>query len=213
MADLDEQLMRPDAAAGEPAPGPAAPDGGDGDFGLEFEEDGAAPFGGDADEPAFEPEQSVGILADEPDAADAVPVLTGRSGPELSDADLALVLGWADASAPWVASLDEPEKRRNRRAGTRHAVSARATVRRAGDDGPGVAADGPETVQLRNVAPGGVCALHATAMRPGDTFWLTLRSADARALARTIDRRCTVVRCEPGGTGRALYNVAARFVA
>ena len=32
-------------------------------------------------------------------------------------------------------------------------------------------------------------------------------------LARTIDRRCTVLRCEPGGTGMAFYKVAARFVA
>jgi hypothetical protein len=50
-------------------------------------------------------------------------------------------------------------------------------------------------------------------MQPGETFWLTLRSADARNISRTIDRRCTVLRCEPGGTGLALFSVAAQFVA
>jgi hypothetical protein len=130
-----------------------------------------------------------------------------RAGPELSDDELAWTLGWPAPTS--CGSGTACPDQRNRRHAARHSVSARASIRPSGDR----AVD--ETVQLRNLSAGGVNALHARPMRPGDTFWITLRSADPRAasLARTIDRRCTVLRCERGGSGRALFSIAARFVA
>jgi hypothetical protein len=189
------------------APGDADPDA-PADFGLEFEEHngGTVTTGGAETHPAE------GIAAD-PFFASLHTV-----GPELSPADLAWALGWPAAAASWGAADDPAESaHRNRRGGLRHAVHSRATVRRAvaSGSGPEVAAAASETVRLRNLSAGGVSALHGSAMRPGDTFWIALRNPDSPAadVARTIDRRCTVLRCEPGGAGRVLFNVAARFVA
>jgi hypothetical protein len=130
----------------------------------------------------------------------------GEDSPELTGGELASVLGWPQSVSPW--SEPAPSGRRNRRSATRHAISGRACVR------VGSAEHAAETVQLRNLSSGGFSALHARPLRPGDTFWITLRSPEDRAasLSRGIERRCRVLRCESGGTGRVMFSIAAQFI-
>jgi hypothetical protein len=180
--------------------GPEAND----DLGLEFEEE-AAPY------PAPPPRAPSEQLADA--TVEAPEAMTSQLGtPELSDDELAWALG---SPAPMsLRSRSISSCHRNRRRAARHAVSTRAVVRTASADGD-VISDCGETVQLRNLSTGGINALHARPLRRGDTFWITLRSPEAlsTSLARTVRRRCMVLRCEAGGSGGALFSVAARFVA
>ena len=164
----------------------------DGDLGLEFEADDAAPT-----------------------ACIAGAMSTSvHDEPKLSDEELSLVMGWPTPSSPW-NDVTGPLPR-NRRDAARHPISTRALVRvTSAAEASAEDAEETRTVQLRNLSVGGVSALHAHPLRPGDAFRITLRGPDTRAasLARTVERRCTVLRCEPGGTGSAMFSIAAQFVA
>jgi len=168
------------------------------DLGLEFEDEAPPPSSTPAGkEPGERTETSPASQTE------AGP--TPQLGPELSDDELAFALGWPSAASPW--NEPAPIVRKNRRGAARHALSTRAMV--------GISSGDTETVQLRNLSTGGVCALHSRPLRRGETFRITLRSPSAHAasLARTIERRCIVLRCEAGGTGMAMYRIAAQFVA
>lgn len=183
------------------------------DFGLEFEDEGESPATAAPTPPAEKPaEQHSGSTSG--DASDATAIQ--RSGADLSDEELAWVLGRPTVASSWNEPV--PSVRSKPRAAPRYAVSTRASVRVASAadfSRTAVGAGETETVRLRNLSVGGVSAFHAHPLRPGDTFWITLRSPDDRAasLARNIDRRCTVLRCEPGGTGNMMFSIAAQFIA
>jgi hypothetical protein len=186
------------------------------DFGLSFEEahTSAAPSFAAAGDATDERDLHLvrETLIPTGDGCDRIVATLPPASPELSGEELAWALGQPTAISAEAEAA--PAARRNRRAALRYAAFARASVRRIeAEQDIDVQVD--ETVQLRNLSAGGVSSLHARPLKPGDTFWITLRSPDARAasLARTIERRCTVLRCEPGGTGRAMFSVAARFLA
>jgi hypothetical protein len=182
------------------------PPGAVGDFGLDFEEELAAQ---ETSSPAPLPPAAPAPIkrTAERSSGPAAEDTSGRGGTaELTAEELAWALGWEAATSPWTER--PPAVRRNRRTAARHAVSTRASVKVA-------SAGAAETAQLTNLSTGGVSALLDRPLRRGDTFWITLRSPGAHAavVARTVSRRCQVLRCERGGTGKAMYGIAAQFVA
>src|SRR4051794_21563194 len=132
--------------------------------------------------------------------------------PELSEDELAWALGWPAPMS--LRSQTIFPRHRSRRGATRHPTSTRACISTT-PPGADTTSDSGDTVQLRNLSTSGFNALHARPLRRGDTFWITLRSTEtlSASLQRLIRRRCKVLRCEPGGTGNAMFIVAACFVA
>ena len=176
---------------------PDQPDADPSDFGLEFvnNEDTDSARSPDGDRGDWQRADVVRRGA----RGDAAVELASSApdGPELSVADLAWVLGWPGEVSAWVTQR-EAEATRNRR-GNRGTPCPPRSIRRA--DGPSGSADAPETIRLRNVAAGG-----PGDARPGDASRRDVLGHASQprrraAAGRSIERRCTVMRCSRAALG------------